>query len=1183
LIKKHRYSLILKNLFRKKNRATLRAWMRISASGRFDAPWYLANNPDVSTAKIDPILHYIKHGAAEFRDPNRDFDSEYYWTRYPDVAAASINPLDHYIRFGHAEGRETKPTTPISTGGQAIPASSRRSHAFVPRTSQKRPEALKARAIAFYLPQFHPTAENDAFWGKGFTEWTNVTRATAQFDGHYQPRLPANLGFYDLRVKEIQQEQIEMAMQYGISGFCFHFYWFNGKRVLEMPISQFVENDEHELGFCLNWANENWSRRWDGRDNEVLIPQSHSPEDDLAFIEYVSGYFRDRRYIRVEGKPLLMIYRPGLFPSAKETALRWREYCRKAGIGEIFLAFPQSFDTGSPEDFGFDAALEFPPNLGRFPEISARIPGIKQGFKGRIYDWTALVDRSRAYSRPPYTLFRGLCPSWDNTARKMESASILVNSSPELYREWLTNAVADTCNRFSDFDKRLIFINAWNEWAEGAHLEPDSRYGYAYLQETLDALSAPRTAEEPRQPPSWRILLVSHDASRGGAQASLIDIARWLKTHTNIEIKVLCLAGGQWLEQLRGIADTALLGDLVSPVDTSAVKLEKIRQWYNGDPDLIYCNSLATGSIHRLMSDFGKPILTHAREMGTSVTRYAKDYMEDVVLHTQQFVACSGSVQKYLVEKFDIDIDTIDVIPSAALQYAEYQIRSSTTQVEARRRLGLSADRIIIFGSGLGMPFRKGADLFIEVARILRSRGAKNLQFCWIGAFAETERDETLGPWSQQIDRLRMEGLDENVTFLGNVDDVQACLQAGDLFLLTSREEPFGRVILEAAAAELPVICFADSGGAPEFVEDDAGIVVEFADVVAMADATLRLIHDRHLRETLGRQARTKAQLHFSKDRVFPRLLSTMRKAANKPPAVSIIVPNYNYARYLHERMNSILGQTFQDFELIILDDASTDESRSILEYYAGVHGTRVIANEQNSGAPYPQWFKGIALAKADLIWIAEADDVSDPGFLESLVPLFREPEVKFAYCASKIINDRSEPAGDYLSNPYLTSLSDVKWRQSYCVPAETEVNDGLGVKNTVLNMSAVIFRKFEVTPEFAARMLALPTSGDWYFILEAIRNGKVAYEPALLNQHRRHEVSVTSKITGSESEALLRTRQVIHNHVLETYQTDPAIKLKMEEHVVQLWTQLYPGRPRAELDAVYSLQALIEAPSRAP
>lgn len=1160
-----------------------RIWQRIRASGQFDGPWYLAQNPDVAANGIDPILHYIDHGVAEFRNPNPDFDTQYYLTQYPDVALAAMNPLDHYIRFGKSEERETRRAPATNSTTAARVSLHQRPDTYVPRSSERRPAALKARLIAFYLPQFHPIPENDAFWGKGFTEWTNVTRAVPQFDGHYQPRLPADLGFYDLRVKDIQKEQIEIALQYGVSGFCFHFYWFNGKRLLEMPITQFVENDAHELGFCINWANEPWSRRWDGRDQEVLIRQSHSPEDDLAFIEYVSGYFRDRRYIRVGGKPLLMIYRPGLFPAAAETAQRWRTYCREAGIGEIFLAYPQSFATADPAEFGFDAAVEFPPNLGTFPDVSASIPTLQSSFKGRIYDWSELAGRSRAYPQVPYTLFRGLCPSWDNTARRMEAANILVNASPSRYGEWLANAVVDTCDRFADFDSRLIFVNAWNEWAEGAYLEPDARHGYAYLQETRDVLSVPPAADKMPGGPSWGVLFVSHDAALGGAQASLIDIIQWLRSHTTLKIKVLCLARGQRLEQFRRIADTVLLDDLVSKTEPTATRLARITAWYGGRPDLIYCNSLATGRAHALLAGLGSPILTHARELATSVTRYAKDDMGDVVSHTQKFVACSRSVRDYLVADYKVKADAIDVIPSAVPQPGADQVPTEAQRLENRRLAGWPADKTIILGSGLGMPFRKGADLFIEVARILRARGVEDYHFYWLGSFPERERDGALGTWSQQLDRLRADGLDEKVTFLGDVDDVRAHLRRADLFLLTSREEPFGRVMLEAAFAELPVICFAGSGGAPDFVEDDAGIVVKRADPAAMADATLKLIRDPLLRARLGRQAGAKARRDYSTDRVFPRLLSAMRKVANKPPAVSIIVPNYNYARYLRERMDSILGQSFQDFELIILDDASTDDSQSILNYYAGVYGTRVIVNERNSGAPYPQWFKGLALAKADLIWIAEADDVSDPAFLETLVPLFRDPSVKFAFCASKILNDRSEAVGDYLSSPYLTDLSNFKWRRSYQVSAEQEVNEGLGVKNTVINISAAVFRKFDITPDFAAHVLSLPAGGDWYFILEAIRDGSVAYESALLNHHRRHDDSVTSVITSSHSEALLRMRQMIHEHVLQTYETDLAIRLKMAEHAVQLWNQLFPGRPAEEMESLYSLSRLGAFPARPP
>ncbi|WP_172371420.1 glycoside hydrolase family 99-like domain-containing protein [Mesorhizobium sp. NZP2234] len=1154
-----------------------RTWQRIRASGLFDLSWYLAQNPDVARSGKDPILHYIRHGAAESRNPSPDFDNEYYLAKYPDVTATSMNPLDHYIRFGKIEGRSTRRAPGTNAGAPQRPAT------YVPRSGEGRPAALRARLIAFYLPQFHPIPENDAFWGKGFTEWTNVTRATPQFDGHYQPRLPADLGFYDLRVKDIQKEQIEIALQYGLSGFCFHFYWFNGKRVLEMPIAQFVENDAHEMGFCINWANEPWSRRWNGREQEVLIPQSHSPEDDLAFIRYVAGYFRDRRYIRIGGKPLLMVYRPGLFPSAAETAQRWRTHCREAGIGEIFLAYPQSFDSGDPAEFGFDAAVEFPPNLGRLPEISAGMPTLRSGFRGKVYDWTELLNRSRAYPQVPYTLFRGLCPSWDNTARRMEAAYILVNASPSRYKQWLANAVVDTCDRFADFDSRLIFVNAWNEWAEGAYLEPDARYGYAYLQETRDVLSARPAAGRSPGEPSWRVLFVSHDAALGGAQASLINIIQWLQSHTNLEIKVLCLAGGQRLEEFRRLADTVVLDDLASEAETPASKLAHITEWCGGIPDLIYCNSLATGRAHALLAELDRPILTHARELGTSVARYAKDNMGDVVSRTRRFVACSRSVRDYLVSEHNVAAGAIDVIPSAVPQPNADQNLTEIRRLESRRLAGWPTDKVIVLGSGIGMPFRKGADLFIEVARILRARGVEDYHFYWLGSFPGRERDEVLGTWSQQLGRLRADGLDEKVTFLGDVDDVGAYLRRADLFLLTSREEPFGRVMLEAAFAELPVICFAESGGAPDFVEDDAGIIVGLADPVAMADATLNLIRDKPLRMRLGRQASAKARLNFSTDRVFPRLLSTMRKVANKPPAVSIIVPNYNYARYLRERMDSILGQSFQDFELIILDDASTDDSRSILDYYAGVHGTRVIVNDRNSGAPYPQWFKGMSLARADLIWIAEADDVSDPSFLETLVPLFRDPGVKFAFCASKIINDRSETVGDYLSSPYLTDLSNFKWKRSYQVSAAREVNEGLGVKNTVINISAAVFRKFDITPDFVAQVLSLPAGGDWYFILEAIRNGSVAYEAALLNHHRLHGDSVTSIITSSRSEALLRTRQMIHQHVLHTYETDLAIKLKMAEHVVQLWNQLFPGRPAGEMESLYSLTKLGEFPARSP
>ena len=361
----------------------------------------------------------------------------------------------------------------------------------VPRLNGEPPGPLPVRLLAFYLPQFHPIPENDQWWGRGFTEWTNVVRATPQFVGHYQPRLPADLGFYDLRLIEVQEQQVELARLYGLGGFAFYFYWFAGKRLLERPLLQYLENPGLDLPFCLCWANENWTRRWDGREDDQLIAQAHSPDDDLAFIAYVARYLRDPRYIRIGGRPLLIIYRPDLLPSAKETGERWRNWCRQNGIGDLFLAYTQSFETRDPVIYGFDAAIEFPPNQYSSPVINQQLTFINEQFRGIVQDWRVFPEHSRHYTRPSYKLFRGVNPGWDNEARRPGGGRIFHGATPEGYREWLANAVADTVTRFGDPEERIVFVNAWNEWAEGAYLEPDRRYGYAFLQATRDALLTP--------------------------------------------------------------------------------------------------------------------------------------------------------------------------------------------------------------------------------------------------------------------------------------------------------------------------------------------------------------------------------------------------------------------------------------------------------------------------------------------------------------------------------------------------------------------------------------------------------------------------------------------------------------------------------------------------------------------
>ena len=357
-------------------------------------------------------------------------------------------------------------------------------------TAPEPPAALRAKAIAFYLPQFHCFPENEAWWGPGFTEWTNVTRAVPQFVGHEQPQLPADLGFYDLRVPEVLRRQVALARRYGIHGFCFHYYWFGGKRLMEQPLELFLDQRDLDFPYCLCWANENWTRRWDGREQDVLISQQHGPENDLAFIRDLERHLRDPRYIRVDGRPLLVVYRASLLPDPAATVERWRRHCREAGIGEIFVAMAQ-FDVEDPTALGFDAAVEFPPHkLAKgFDRINDTLDVVNPAYEGSVFHYQSIVDSAKSWPDKGFPLVRTVFPGWDNEARRPGKGYTFAFSTPARYRDWLEFAVS-YAQSHPVAGESIVMINAWNEWAEGAKLEPDARHGHAYLEATRQVLAA---------------------------------------------------------------------------------------------------------------------------------------------------------------------------------------------------------------------------------------------------------------------------------------------------------------------------------------------------------------------------------------------------------------------------------------------------------------------------------------------------------------------------------------------------------------------------------------------------------------------------------------------------------------------------------------------------------------------
>jgi lipopolysaccharide biosynthesis protein len=365
---------------------------------------------------------------------------------------------------------------------------------------------VKIRQVAIYLPQFHPIPENDEWWGKGFTEWTNVVKARPLFDGHYQPQLPADLGFYDLRLPEIMQQQANLAGQYGIEGFCFYHYWFNGKKLLQRPVEEMLASGKPDFPFMLCWANENWTRKWDGRDQEVLMEQCHSEDDDVNHIHHLIQFFKDPRYIRVDNKPVFIIYKSFLLPDPAATAKKWREIAAQHGM-ELYLCHMVFRYNKTYSDLadGFDAAIDFEPfgtrrtesNLTRtktevsdrssiVKRISGRFkkanPGALEQLKTlNIKEYKSMFENLKPLKESNCKIFPSLVPGWDNTARKPnDPVLILNNSTPALFKEWLEKIVRD----FKPYSvqENFVFINAWNEWAEGNHLEPCARWGLQYLE-----------------------------------------------------------------------------------------------------------------------------------------------------------------------------------------------------------------------------------------------------------------------------------------------------------------------------------------------------------------------------------------------------------------------------------------------------------------------------------------------------------------------------------------------------------------------------------------------------------------------------------------------------------------------------------------------------------------------------
>lgn len=780
-------------------------------------------------------------------------------------------------------------------------------------------DSEKVRAIAFYLPQFHPIPENDKWWGEGFTEWTNVRKSKSLFKGHYQPHEPSDeIGYYDLlETKGIHEKQADLARDHGIYGFCYYYYWFHGKRLLEKPLVRMLESGKPNFPFCVCWANETWSRRWDGQDHEILMEQTFSLQDDIEFIKGLIPFFKDPRYIKIGNRPLLAVWRAEKLPDPKKTIEIWKTELEKEGIPAPYLVQIASHvgDT-DPSEHGFDAAVEFAPdwrNIGNpipIEDMGEKVEelGSSESLSHlKIYDYETTLNNMLGKVSPPYKLFRGVFPSWDNTPRRGENGTVFINSSPEGFRYFLRGQLRNTLVNFKG-DERLLFINAWNEWAEGCHLEPDKMYGKRYLE--------------------------------------------------------IC---------------------------------------------------------------------------------------------------------KELLEMKEEDI--------LKLTFEERKIKDLKIMVEKQAR----------------------------------------------------ERE------------ILREDIEKNTKILSQLEEENRFMRSSKFWKLRNMWE-----------------------GVKWGVKNPERAIIKHKNRIYFVFFHPLKFAKKYVQILIGK----KKQRDFNKEIVL------LKKDS---PKISIIVPNYNHEEFLRQRLDSIYSQTYTNYEVILLDDNSSDRSRDILQEYFKKYPerTKIFLNKENSGSVFSQWKKGVSESMGEIIWIAESDDYCDRNFLETLVPYFRDESIMLAYAHPVFVNSKGK-RNTFTFEKYVASLSKDKWKSSYIETAHNEVNLGFGIKNTIPNVSGVIFRKMSQDVFNYDSLRDFKVCGDWFFYLSIIRGGRLAYSLETNNYYRFHVNNTSSNYQTSPG--FIKEHEMIAKHVAKNYKVNDAILSKNKESVLSVWKSR--GGDFSVFEKNFDLKRILESQS---
>lgn len=1155
----------------------------VKNSGLFDEEWYLSEYHDLYLSTVDLLKHFILYGNREGRNPNSVFDTKYYLKKYPDVKESGFNPLVHYIRYGWKEGRNPSPNfntqqyLSVHKDAEESGINPLIHYLSSVRNERKENKIVKPLYREDELKRQKQLIQNSGMFNEKYyyTYYPDVKKSSIDALTHYlkvgflerrnpgpdfdtsfyfemypdvlQSKMNPLVHYLEFGIKEhrlpkmIKTDEKRMLEQSDINDLsdgegikkiggkiavCLHLFYVD----LTDEFISFLDNIPFEFDLYISTTKEEKriiEQAFDDIKNVQLLKVktfSNVGRDIYPFIRLFAKYLRKYDYVckihskKSEHQPLLKGWRQYLLKNllGSESSVKRiiNVFENDPGVGVIFpVKYPVIEHLCESNSWGMS------------------LNAAKKHFKDLLDDF----KKDFIYPTSSMFWFRpgALEPLLSKKFRKED-----FDNEKGQIDGTLAHAIERTFGLYpikTGYSLKTTYFSS-------RFLQITNSIGLQKIEHNLN------------------ILFIAHDLAMAGAEMVLYSIMYWLKQHTSCRIQLLAISdgydGGMMKDKFLKIANIHYWNDIRYLFEDKNVANSFLKIF--GSIDLIYGNTIVSAQVYKKLSVLEIPFITHIHELEETIQKYIQqNVVGQMKEFTTKYIACSKQVKNNLVNNHNISRKSLKQV-NAFIDIDEINPKPKSV---IREKYGLRKDKVIIWGCGT-IYWRKGTDLFIYTAKKLLQEGIKNFHFYWIGKNFWKEDSHKYGTWKELEEYIKKEELSDYITFLGAMESPKRFFRAGDIFYLPSREDPFPLVCLEAAECKLPVLCFKDAGGMPDFISEKEGNALPYLDTDAATNKLIELISNPDIIESKGEAARRKLLRNHVSDIAVPEILDICRSVSMKPPLVSVVIPFYNQEKYVESRMESILNQTFRDFEIIVLDDASTDNTKEKIKPYVHLPFFSFLLNNSNSGSVFKQWEKGIKAAKGKYIWIAEGDDLSENCFLENLLPFMKNQDVNLSYSASHTIDENNTINKDhYLKVGHYRGLQfdESRWKNDYVSDGTDEIINALAIRNIIPNVSGALMRKdkllnidFDVCSQFTC-------AGDWFTYLSLLSEGKIAYSAKPLNYHRIHSSSVvgTNKL---KIENTIPDYYKIHLHAKDNFEipkTNRELMIKSVLNMKNLWPEI--------------------------